>query len=157
MESLNIHGGAIYPDLTHMSNYIRNKFLSEKRNEKDFTIDIDLSAFEVADKPKSSSEKKDSKAAPKEVKKLTTDFKSNEFWTDSREEDFLEFVAQHSLNQDGTMSLIEDLAAFNKQPIRSDVAKLINPKPKLKEYDTVVQPVIDAMKALVKGWKQEKD
>src|SRR5690606_28015255 len=74
LESLNIHGGAVYPDLTHMSNYIRNKFLFEKRSGKDFTIDIDLSAFEDEAKKTSKEPSTKKKIDPADISKLTTDF-----------------------------------------------------------------------------------
>jgi hypothetical protein len=44
LESLNIHGGAVYPDLTHMSNYIRHKYLDKKQiRDIESTNNTDLS------------------------------------------------------------------------------------------------------------------
>lgn len=142
LESLNIHGGAVYPDLTHMSNYIRAKFLFEKRTDKDFTIDFDLSAFEDEPKKMSSSgtsEKK--KLEPSEISKLTTNFDATKFWTKRRLKKLELFVRNNSLHLNGTKEIIEDLAAFNREPIRSDVANLMINKPRLSEYENLVEPI----------------
>lgn len=153
LESLNIHGGAVYPDLTHMSNYIRNKFLFEKRSGKDFTIDIDLSAFDDEPKRESKESTDRKKLDPSDISKLTTDFDASTFWTETRLERLNEFVAANTLNPEASKQMIEDLVAFDKQPIRSDVAKLMTPKPKLNEYETLVQPVINQIVAFANDLK----
>lgn len=153
LESLNIHGGAVYPDLTHMSNYIRAKFLFEKRTDKDFTIDIDLSAFEEEPKKISSGTSEKKKLEPSEISKLTTDFDSAQFWTDVRNEKLSQFVNSNSLHKESTKQMVEDLVAFDKMPIRSDVAKMMAPKPKLSDYETIVKPVTNQIVAFAKDLK----
>jgi hypothetical protein len=153
LESLNIHGGAVYPDLTHMSNYIRNKFLFEKRSGKDFTIDIDLSAFQVEPKKSSSATSERKKLDPSDINKLTTDFDSEEFWTETRLEKLSQFSSSNSLDEELLKQMLEDLVAFDKTPIRSDVAKILSPKPKLSEYETIVQPIINQLVAFANDLK----
>ena len=151
LESLNIHGGAVYPDLTHMSNYIRNKFLYEKRTSKDFTID--LSAFtEKAEKKKGTPIIRKT-IDPKEVSRLTTEIDPKTLWTDTRIELFKQFVEANSLNEEASKLMFEDLIIFDKEPIRSDVAKIMTPKPKLSEYEMLVKPLMNQIIAFSKNLK----
>lgn len=146
LESLNIHGGAVYPDLTHMSNYIRNKFLFEKRSSgKDFTLDIDMSAFEEKVKPITKPPTFNQLDVDLTIRKLSTDFNSTEFWTKSRLTSLKKFAKENSLDEELSKEIVEGIVAFNRIPIRSDLAKLITPKPKLNEYESIVQPLIDKM------------
>lgn len=156
LESLNIHGGAVYPDLTHMSNYIRNKFLFEKRTDTDFTIDIDLSAFEDLSKKTSAELREKKKREPLKINNLTTNFDPAQFWTETRIHKLNEFVNANFLNEEATKHMVEDIVAFDKMPIRSDVAKNMTPKPKLNEYETIVQPMINEIVAFVNSLKNQE-
>lgn len=155
LESLNIHGGAVYPDLTHMSNYIRNKYLYEKHIGKDLMIDINLSEFDFDLKKNKANTKKSQE--PYKVRELTIDLKMDTFWTKKRQSRLNQFVKANSLDPVGAKLILEEIIAFDKEPIRSDVAKIINPKPKLKEYEMVVEPLINQMDAFAKELKNTKE
>lgn len=132
LESLNIHGGAVYPDLT---------------------IDIDLSAFDDETKKISKETSDRRKIDPTDISKLTTDFDASTFWTATRLQRLNDFIEENSLNPEASKQMIEDLVAFDKQPIRSDVAKLMIPKPKLNDYETLVKPVINKIVAFANDLK----
>lgn len=158
LESLNIHGGAVYPDLTHMSNYIRNKFLFEKRLEKDFTIDIDLPGFkpEMDSKPKAKTTTKTGfKINPDYIVRLTTTYDEDEFWTEARKKAIDEFVENNKLIKEKFIPLIENKIAFNKDPIRSDLARALKTKIRLKEYSIVLDPLLADIDALANHLKND--
>ena len=143
LESLNIHGGAVYPDLTHMSSYIKDKFLKDKSIvPSDSLSDIDLTPFE----PKKSKKKvvEEKPEASTDVKRLTTDFRADLFWTPPRKKAFEDFAAQNNLNLDELKKTIEDVVAFEEEPIRSDVAKkIMKEKVGFGKYQTVVQSMLE--------------
>ncbi|RYX81697.1 FRG domain-containing protein, partial [bacterium] len=89
LETLNIHGGSVYPDLTHMSNYISHKYLdTHNLVNKDLKIELDLTAFrktlglKIVENESGNSEDLSARSKNKEVEQLTTDFDSNTFWSD---------------------------------------------------------------------------
>lgn len=142
LESLNIHGGAVYPDLTHMSNYIREKYVNESKLNTLKEFDIDLSAFDDKKKGKSNSVNNRNNT-PKTIKKLTTDFDSNTFWTVSKNKKLKKFADTNKLKLEPLKEIIEDIIAFERQPIRSDVASIMNPSPRFTNYKKLVNPMID--------------
>lgn len=145
LESLNIHGGSVYPDLTHMSNYIRTKYLEEdKLASKYFTIEIDLS--ESKSKPSKIKLKVPTEETiEKEVVQLTKKYDFETFWINSKSEKLDVFARKIKINEKDLKPLIEDYLEDDKIPERKFVGELMTPKAKLTELRTKVQPVIDQM------------
>jgi len=130
LESLNIHGGAVYPDLTHMSNYIKDKYLGSTETvikpsgPKVYSVAVELDP-ELTEISLSGS----------------VDFKS--FWSSDKEKALDAFSGQIGINKESLKLMIEEVIDTDRAPERIRVAELMKPKPLLKDYKTVVQPIVD--------------
>ncbi len=81
LESLNIHGGAVYPDLTHMSNYIRNRYLFD--NSKLTFVNITAKKGRIT--KKTTKDITTIQTKPKPIVKLVNDFDETKFWNKANE------------------------------------------------------------------------
>lgn len=86
---------------------------------------------------------------------LTSDYDSDTFWTVQRKSAVDEFIEQKDLKRDGFIPILEDKIAFNKNPIRSDLARVMKDKPRLKEYELVIDPLIADIDALAYQLKND--
>lgn len=155
LESLNIHGGAVYPDLTHMSNYIRHKYLDrEKTKIIELTNSTDSSVSR--DKKGSTTEKINisnedfqkiwdfsTKKEPVVVKQLTSDFDSVSFWSNNRLKKLHTFVEKKKLKNDEAKKIVENIVAFDKTPLPDEIINSMTNKPSLKERSGVVENITE--------------
>lgn len=149
LESLNIHGGAVYPDLTHMSNYIRNKYLGAvKKDIPDPFSDDDETAPPEDLKKIEKLQMEHSASSIEESKEQIKNIESEPFWTKKRLIAFYSFVKKTGLNEGEAKKIIEDWSKLNRKPSRSDIARLMSPKPKLQDYEKLAQPILDKMAKL---------
>ena len=51
--------------------------------------------------------------------------------------------------------MLEDLIAFDKKPIRSDVANIMVQKPPINQYPITVEPIINKMIDVANALKKE--
>lgn len=165
LESLNIHGGAVYPDLTHMSNYIRHKYLDDK------TIDVDSinsTSLKMSYSIRNSLTK--SEKLPEEdsqrisefitiegsdvVRQLISDFNSRTFWDNNRLKKLDSFVDENELKKDETKKIIENIVAFDKTPLPDEVVGSMLNKPSLKDRSTEIDRMIKIYLSFVKDLNQ---
>lgn len=166
LESLNIHGGAVYPDLTHMSNYIRHKYLDKKQiKDIESTNNTDLS---ISDSVKRSTAKKKkpseedfqkiwdsmTKKEPVAVKQLTNDFESVSFWNNNRLKKLHTFVATNNLKNDETRKIVENIVAFDKTPLPDEIINSMANKVSLKERSGVVESMTKMYLSFAEDLKQ---
>ena len=166
LESLNIHGGAVYPDLTHMSNYIRHKYLDKKQiKDIESTNNTDLS---ISDSVKRSTPKKKkpseedfqkiwdsrTKKEPVVVEQLISDFDSVSFWNKNRLKKLHTFVATNNLKNDETRKIVENIVAFDKTPLPDEIINSMANKVSLKERSGVVESMTKIYLSFAEDLKQ---
>jgi hypothetical protein len=150
LESLNIHGGAVYPDLTHMSNYISNKY---KHDNKSVTI-TELINNVVADdkdevaKPVTKNEPLVGKAVKKQTKAELFDFAAIK--NKARAEQLSEFSDFYQVEDQGLNKIVEDFLFTEKKPFRDEVIKIMQNKPPLKNRAEVIGSLTDKIITLAK-------
>ncbi|MEQ8711432.1 MAG: FRG domain-containing protein [Cyclobacteriaceae bacterium] len=132
LESLNIHGGAVYPDLTNLSNYIKNKYLADA-SKRSVVIKVPPTSLKIgAIKPKVVAKKKAS-GKPKEPEKLVGTFDENKFWESEKRRDMLEdFATKENLKEDKLRNVISDFLYSEKEPLDPDIHIAMNQRPGLK-------------------------
>lgn len=129
LESLNIHGGAVYPDLTNLSTYIKYKY----ENNPISTI-AELVKETQQDKTKVSTDTKQTKTTQTTIKAF--DFKTIK--TKDRKSQISTFAEFYNLDIKGLEKIIEDFLFTEKKPFRDEVADIMNDKPsKLKEKNKI--------------------
>lgn len=145
LESLNIHGGAVYPDLTHMSNYIRNKYLNEN---KGITTSKILDSLKP--KPSKTTTAKPKKTSVKKVSVKQFDFKAIK--GKDRDIQMTKFSDFYNLDKDGLEKLIEDFLFTEKAPFRDEVAKIMKDKTTVlkdkKKIDLTLSKIITLAKTV---------
>lgn len=153
LESLNIHGGAVYPDLSHMSNYVRNKYLYDKKSGKDFTTDISLP------KPKSIVEKSDNvvdhnnESTGTAITPLISKFDENSFWTKNRDNAINTFSIEKNLKQEELKGVINEYFFSEKEPLRDDVIQAMQKAPLLSERGKIIPALIGEILAFANQLK----
>ena len=115
LETLNVHGGAVYPDLTHMSNYIRQRYSSLepkkiKLKGKSTTISNSIGEAEL-------------KVRDKIMKFDFTKIKSR-----NRDEQIRLFADFYNLNVEGLGKIISDILFTERKPFRDEIAKVMQDK-----------------------------
>ncbi len=149
LESLNIHGGAVYPDLTHMSNYIRKKYANGATVEK-----TEITITEVIE----TEEKKD-EATPikttntQKAKEQTFDF--NTIKGKSKEEQISTFSNFFNLEEEGLEKIIGDILFTEKRPLRDEIVKIKNDKISILKEKGKIDLIIDDIITLAKLVSEE--
>lgn len=116
LESLNIHGGAVYPDLTHMSNYIRNKYLNDKKANT-------VSKLIKETKPKEKEDKTPKKTTTKtEVTIKQFDF--NKIKGKDRDTQLTLFSKYYNFDKDGLNKIIGDFLFSGTIPLRGEIKRI---------------------------------
>ena len=150
LESLNIHGGAVYPDLTHMSNYISNKYLHDKKS----TPIAELMNNVVADKkeevvkPLTTKKSAPEKAAKNQAKEEIFDFVAIKNKT--RAGQLSSFSDFYQVEEQGLNKIVEDFLFTEKKPFRDEVIKIMHNKPPLKNRAEVIGSLTDKIITLAK-------
>ena len=126
MESLNIHGGSVYPDLSHMSNYVKNKYAETSKQQGVKALnDTDLKLYSGANKKPSRDRSKESRNTrenvnynffshiseePKEkpIRNLTSDFSPSEFWSVERLKTLNDFASKKKMDVNLLKQKIDD-------------------------------------------------
>lgn len=117
LESMNIHAGSVYPDLSHVSKYISEKYkrMTEfKKTSISHTIEVDK---------------------VKEPKEYSLDLSIDDFWSDERLSRFKTMVKEYSLNETETKEQINQFIDFNTfQDFK--LINLLDKKPALNDRET---------------------
>jgi hypothetical protein len=142
LDSLNIHGGAVYPDLTHMSNYISTKYKNDTKS---------ISVSELV-KGLISEEKKETKPKKTTIKKAVSiksfDFKSIK--GKKREIQVNAFAKFYDLDSKGLDKIIVNIHFTKKEPYRDEVLKMMTKKPPLREMGRTLNLLIEQILTLSK-------
>lgn len=141
LASLNIHGGAVYPDLTHMSNYISEKYKKETsfiKQPDSKTIKIKRTKFpKKTDKTKSDKEL----IPPFDFKKIKDKDKNAQINS---------FSKFYELNKDGLISVVGNILFTKKPPLRDEVINIMTKRPALKDRAKITDALIEKIITLSK-------
>lgn len=142
LESLNIHGGAVYPDLTHMSNYISNKYKNDTKSISVSELVKDLTSDEkVETKPRKKPTKKSLSIKSFDFKKIKDK---------NRNVQVNAFAKFYDLDSKGLDKIIVNIHFTKKEPYRDEVLKGMNKKPPLKEIGKTLSLLIEQILTLSK-------
>ncbi len=136
LESLNIHGGAVYPDLTNLSTYIKNKYTknnSDKSKDDDFGIDLTPKPPKSKPPSKVVSEKIFEDSTNVEVKALVTNRSQAIEWTENSLLELKNFAKTNGLVLEVLKKIIDDYLAFSTIPLRDTIIEAMIEKPTLKQ------------------------
>jgi len=93
------------------------------------------------------------KPIEKQIEKLVTDFDEKTFWTDAKNQALQEFAEAENLKSEELKEVVNEYLFSEKPPLRDDVAKTMNEKPKLSEFKTIVPSLTDRIMALANDLK----
>ncbi|MEI6864647.1 FRG domain-containing protein [Flavicella sp.] len=130
LESLNIHSGSVYPDLSHMSSYIRERY-------KDETYIASISHRPIPTSIDSKSTVKKSEDTTPKV--LSTKFDETTFWTKERNSKLKVFVKEEKLKSVELKSVINTYLFDEKPPLPDSVISTLKSKPSLKNRRTIAE------------------
>lgn len=129
LESLNIHSGSVYPDLSHMSSYIRERYKDET-----YIASISHRPIPVIIDTKSTIKK------PKDPtpKVLITRFDETTFWSKEKNSKLSAFAKKEKLKSVELKSVINTFLFDEKPPLPDSVVLTLKSKPSLKNRRNVV-------------------
>lgn len=140
LESLNIHGGAVYPDLSHLSNYIKDKY--DKKANSTRKLIKDLTA----------KEKKETKPKKTVIKKSVSiksfDFKSIK--GKDRHAQLISFAKFYNLEKNGLNKIVNDFLFSERTPFRDEIKKISNNKISVIKDKEKIDLIIDKITTLAK-------
>ena len=148
LDSLNIHGGAVYPDLAHMSNYIKEKFASKNRTQSlNLLNEIDSSIYD----DKSIEKDNETIFLPSRV---IDHYDNYEFWTEERSAVLSKFCKENHLNQPQIVNIIDshysDLYSIGEDMILEAIDSSLSIKEQQNMVDKVGFKVIRLVDELIK-------
>jgi hypothetical protein len=89
----------------------------------------------------------------REVEKLVSNFDEDTFWSEAKNQALQEFSETESLKIDVLKEVINDFLFSEKPPLRDNVAKTMNERPKLSEFKTVVSSLTEKIMAFANDLK----
>lgn len=146
LESLNIHSGSVYPDLSHMSSYIRERY-------KDETYIASISHRPIPIDTKSTV-KKPEQMIP-EV--LSTKFDETTFWTKGKNNKLTNFAEKEKLKEVELKSVINTFLFDEKPPLPDSVISALKNKPSLKNRRAIAERTTKKIIAFAKALNNEKE
>jgi hypothetical protein len=142
LDSLNIHGGAVYPDLTHMSNYISTKYKNDTKS---------ISVSELV-KDLISEEKKETKPKKTTTKKAVSiksfDFKSIK--GKDRDAQLISFSKFYNLEKTGLNKIVNDFLFSERTPFRDEIKKTSNERISVIKDKEKIDLIIDKITTFAK-------
>lgn len=135
-----------------VSRIIDSLFISatkrEFKGEKKIPVETKKEAVVIpAEKEKAAEPEK------KIIEKLVSDFDEETFWSEVRNEALQEFAETENLKSEELKEVVNDYLFSEKPPLRDDVAKTMNERPKLSEFKTVVPVLTERILAFAKDLK----
>ena len=174
LESLNIHGGSVYPDLSHMSNYVKNKYAETSKQQGVKALnDTDLKLYSGANKKSSRDRSTESRNTmgninynffslaskePKEksIRNLTSDFNSSEFWSVKRLKILNDFASKKKMNENLLKRKVDDYLYSGKETILYQNLKKVFPENlKFADFVKIKERSIDEILELIDILKKE--
>jgi hypothetical protein len=128
LESLNIHSGSVYPDLSHMSSYIRERYKDET-----YIASISHRPIPIIVDTKSTI-KKPEDTTPKD---LSTKFDETSFWEKEKNSKLSAFAKKEKLKSVELKSVINTFLFDEKPPLPDSVVSTLKSKPSLKNRRSV--------------------
>jgi len=144
LESLNIHGGAVYPDLTHISNYILKKY----SNGDSENIESDIIDNKRLGKETTAPEIRSNKIKKEKVTIIAFDF--NSIKNKNRKLQLKAFAKFYNLKVMGLTKLIDDFLFTKKNPFRDEVAKIMNENTSILKNKVKIDLITDKIITLAK-------
>lgn len=143
LESLNIHSGSVYPDLSHMSSYIRERYKDEG-----YIASISHRPISVYVDSKTTKEKP--KDSPPEI--LSSKFNEATFWAEEKNDKLSAFAKKEKLKEVELKKVINTYLYDEKSPLPDSVISVLVSKPSLKNRRNVAEEttkkIIDFVKYL---------
>lgn len=130
LESLNIHSGSVYPDLSHMSSYIRERYKDDT-----YIASISHRPIPASIDTKTSSEK----SIDTELKVLSTKFDETTFWTTEKNNKLSAFAKSEKLNIKELKEVINTFLYDEKVPLPDNVIATLKSKPSLKNRRNIAE------------------
>lgn len=78
-----------------------------------------------------------------EQEDLVNTFNEAEFWTKDRKRMLIEFARENQLNLEGLVKITENYLAFDVEPLRDDIGKIMKNPPSLADRRTVLQVMME--------------
>ncbi len=132
LESLNIHSGSVYPDLSHMSSYIRERYKDET-----YIASISHRPIPASIDTKTSSET----SIDTELKVLSTKFDETTFWTKEKNSKLSAFAKAEKLKIKELKVVINTFFYDEKVPLPDNVIATLKSKPSLKNRRNIAKEV----------------
>jgi FRG domain-containing protein len=130
LESLNIHSGSVYPDLSHMSSYIRERYQDESYiasiSHRPIPVHIDAKT-EIATPTDTSPEI------------LSSKFDETTFWTEVRNKKLSAFAKKEKLKEKELKEAINKYLYNDKAPLRDTIIATLKSKPSLKNRKSIAE------------------
>lgn len=160
LESLNIHGGTVYPDLSSMSKYIKNRDTTNTSiiNKDNFNLG-NIDKIEVSESIKRNSDIEHSMLKESEpniqessakyieplpnTKEQVNDSKADPYWTLNKKELLTKLAKEECLDEAGLKKLIDDYLFSDKISIRGNIASVIITEPPLLEKNIVFSRITE--------------
>lgn len=156
LESLNIHGGAVYPDLTHMSSYISNKYLYQNFGDSQKELLIFKNITGKRTTKRTNKEIENVIHPPKkevEIKKLVNDFDEKTFWSKKRLNKLNQYATTQKFNDAKLKEILENF--YFKDRIEHDaIRKALSYQVPLKERVSKLEELSDEIKAFAEELKK---
>lgn len=95
------------------------------------------------------------KEEPKEIIQLTTSFDENTFWTANRIQALNQFADANSFYVEGLKKIIEDYIAFDDEPLRDNIGKIMKSPPSLADRRTVLLVMLEIVMDFANDLKEK--
>jgi len=130
LESLNIHSGSVYPDLSHMSSYIRERYKDDSyiASISHRPIPVYIDSKTINERPKDS-----------KPKILSSKFDETTFWTDDRNNQLTAFAKAEKLKTTELKKVINTYLYDEKAPLPDSVISTLKSKPSLKNRRSIAE------------------
>lgn len=130
LETLNIHSGSVYPDLSHMSSYIRERYKDDTyiASISHRPIPVHIDSKTVIEKSKNT-----------QPKVLSSKFDETSFWTEERKKKLLTFSKKEKLKHIQLRKVINTYLYDEKEPLPDPVIAALRSRPSLKNRRTIAE------------------
>lgn len=148
LESLNIHSGSVYPDLSHMSSYIRERYKDDSyiASISHRPIPVYIDSKTINERPKDST-----------PKILSSKFDETIFWTDPRNKQLSAFAKAEKLKTTELKKVINTYLYDEKPPLPDGVISTLKSKPSLKNRRTIAEETTNKIVEFAKSLNNESN
>jgi hypothetical protein len=143
LESLNIHGGAVYPDLAHMSTYIKHKYQNAKKVETSWSGGLPELLPDDSTKKEFNFEIENGTPINAQTGRPDAKiFNFNKIKNVKRQSQLEIFSEYYNLDIEGLNKVVDDYLFTEKRPFMDEVANIMLDKPsKIKDRSLIEQTI----------------